>query len=427
MGRATRRAAACAAVGLLAAGLQTVTAHAAAQNRIDLTVLLVDDGGPATAAIAAELTSEGTPYTTVKLSDPNRPTINAAFLSDTLNGAPRAKFEGVVLPNDNPFGTGSAEMTALATYEATFGIRQIDAYTYAQPSVGLNWAQNPGYIDTLDGTQGGVTAAGTAGPFGYLEGERPLRGQRPQRQRTYRHVATPLTTLPAGSTFTPLVDAPIPGTSSRGSPGGRVRPRQPQGTGRHLRLQPVPAAVPAAGARHGGLGHAGSSPRVRPELLRGPRRRPLPVGRSLEQHPQAHPGRRHLPAQHQPGPEPDPDHPLRRRHPGGVGEGQQLHRRLPVQRWRQCGLGVGEQHDDRPAADEVPGRPVVVPVHQPHVGPPVPRVPAGRHRRALEVPDRRQRQRRLGQRSDHPERDPAEHHLGPAAGPEDQPDRAADR
>ncbi|WP_035799709.1 hypothetical protein [Kitasatospora mediocidica] len=217
MGRATRRAAACAAAGLLAAGLQTVTAHAAAQNRIDLTVLVVDDGGPATAAIAAELTSEGTPYTTVKLSDPNRPTINAAFLSDTVNGAPRAKFEGVVLPNDNPFGTGSAEMTALATYEATFGIRQIDAYTYAQPSVGLNWAQNPGYIGTLDGTQGGVTAAGTAGPFGYLKGNVPFEDNDPNVSESYGYLATPLTTLPAGSSFTPLVDAPIPGSTSRGS------------------------------------------------------------------------------------------------------------------------------------------------------------------------------------------------------------------
>lgn len=217
MGRATRRAAACAVAGLLTAGLQTTAAHAAVQNRIDLTVLLVDDGGPATAAIAAELTSEGTPYTTVKLSDPNRPTINAAFLSDTLNGAPRAKFEGVVLPNDNPFGTGSAEMTALATYEATFGIRQIDAYTYARPDVGLNWAQNPGYIGSLDGTQGAVTAAGTAGPFGYLSGSVPFEQPNPAISTSYGYLATPLTTLPAGASFTPLVDAPIPGTTSRGS------------------------------------------------------------------------------------------------------------------------------------------------------------------------------------------------------------------
>ncbi|MFI9269732.1 hypothetical protein ACIGXM_03250 [Kitasatospora sp. NPDC052896] len=217
MGRATRRAAACAAAGLLAAGLQTATAHAATQNRIDLTVLVVDDGGPATAAITAELQSEGTPYTVVKLSDPKRPTINAAFLSDTVNGTPRAKFQGVVLPNENPFGTGSAEMSALASYEAQFGIRQIDAYTYAQPDVGLNYAQNPGYIGTLDGMQGGVTSAGLSGPFNYLKGNVPFENIDPNVSESYGYLATPLGNLPAGSSFTPLVDMPIPGTSSRGS------------------------------------------------------------------------------------------------------------------------------------------------------------------------------------------------------------------
>lgn len=209
MGRATRRAAACAAAGLLAAGLQTTTAFAATQNRIDLTVLVVDDGGPATAAITAELASEGTPYTVLKLSDPNRPTITPGFLSDTVNGSPRAKFQGVVLPNDNPFGTGSSEMTALAAYEATFGIRQIDAYTYARPEVGLNWAQNPGYMGSLDGTQGAVTTAGLAGPFGYLNGSVPFEQPDPGVSTSYGYLATPLATLPAGASFTPLVDAPI--------------------------------------------------------------------------------------------------------------------------------------------------------------------------------------------------------------------------
>lgn len=102
MGRATRRAAACAAAGLLAAGLQTSTAFAAVQNRIDLTVLVVDDGGPATAAITAELASEGTPYTVVKLSDPNRPTITSAFLSDTLNGAPGPSSRASCCPTRTP-------------------------------------------------------------------------------------------------------------------------------------------------------------------------------------------------------------------------------------------------------------------------------------------------------------------------------------
>ena len=47
-----------------------------------------------------------------------------------MGGRPRAKFQGVVAPNEIPFGAaGSPEQTALAAYEKTFGIRQVDAYT----------------------------------------------------------------------------------------------------------------------------------------------------------------------------------------------------------------------------------------------------------------------------------------------------------
>ncbi|MCX5211923.1 hypothetical protein OG689_22005 [Kitasatospora sp. NBC_00240] len=213
MGRATRRAAACAVAVLLAGGLQSSFANAATTTRIDLTVLVISDGGPATAAIAAELASQGTPYKIVNLNDANRPVIDAAFLSDTVNGQPRAKFQGVVLPNDNPFAAGSAEMTALAAFEAAFGIRQVDAYTYARPDVGLNWAQNPGYIGSLDGAQGQVTTTGLAGPFGYLKGSVPFEDNDPNIGESYGYLATPL----AGADFKPLVEAPIPGTTERGS------------------------------------------------------------------------------------------------------------------------------------------------------------------------------------------------------------------
>ncbi|MEV6974982.1 hypothetical protein [Kitasatospora sp. NPDC093806] len=218
MGRATRRVAACAAAVLLAGGLQSSLAQAAGTTpRIDLTVLVISDGGPATAAIAAELKSQGTPYKLVDLNDANRPVIDAAFLSDTLNGQPRGKYQGIVLPNDNPFAAGSAEMTAIAAYEAAFNVRQVDAYTYARPEVGLNWAVNPGYMGTLDGFQGQVSTAGLAGPFGYLKGAVPFEDNDPNVSESYGYLATPLATLPAGSSFTPLVEVPIPGSTAKGS------------------------------------------------------------------------------------------------------------------------------------------------------------------------------------------------------------------
>lgn len=224
MGRTTRLATACSAAAMLtltgsAAGLNPAAAATAATTattpRIDLRVLVLDDGGPATQAIAAELDSAGTPYTTVDLNSATRPQITAAYLSDTVSGRPRAKFQAVVLPNDNPFGAGSAEMAALAAYETAFGIPQVDAYTYARPEVGLNYAQDPGYIGSLDGVTAAVTAA--AGPFGYLKGNVPFEDNSPTVSESYGYLATPLATQAAGATFTSYVDAPIQGTSARGS------------------------------------------------------------------------------------------------------------------------------------------------------------------------------------------------------------------
>ncbi|MEY9965727.1 hypothetical protein ABIA33_003777 [Streptacidiphilus sp. MAP12-16] len=218
MGRTTRWAAAFTAAGLLAAIAPAVGAHAAtAAQRIDLRVLVVDDGGPATAAIMNEMDISGTPYTVVKLSDVNRPTINAAFLSGTSsNGQAEAKYQAVVLPNNAPFAAGSAEMAAITGYEQTFGIRQVDAYTYAQPGVGLNYAANPGYIGSLDGMTGTVTAAGLAGSFDYLKGSVPFEDNDPNVIESYGYLATPLAVQAAGASFTPLVTAPIPGGSAQG-------------------------------------------------------------------------------------------------------------------------------------------------------------------------------------------------------------------
>ncbi|WP_406091253.1 hypothetical protein [Kitasatospora purpeofusca] len=183
-------------------------------TRIDLVVLVVDDDGPAVAALTAELTGQGTPFRRVRLADPARPTIDAAFLSDTVDGRPRAKYQAVILSNENPFGAGSAEMAALAAFETSFGIRQTDASTTARPAVGLG---QPAYTGSLAGLQAGVTAAGLAGPFGYLRGSVPFDADTPAAPAGSGQLANPLGTLPAGASFTTLVDAPVPGGGGRGS------------------------------------------------------------------------------------------------------------------------------------------------------------------------------------------------------------------
>lgn len=209
-------------VGALIAslGLPAGAAHADTTTpRIDLRVLIVSDGGPATDAIAAELTAAGTPYTEVDLRRSGRPVIDADFLADTVGGLPRARFQAVVLPNDNPFAADSAEMAALAAYEQTYAIPQVDAYTYARPEAGLQYPVFGGYSGSLDGVQAQVTTAGKAGPFGYLDGSVPFEDNSPDVGESYAYLSTPA----AGADFTPYVDAPIPGQSTRGSLVGEYR------------------------------------------------------------------------------------------------------------------------------------------------------------------------------------------------------------
>ncbi|MFJ4621018.1 hypothetical protein [Streptomyces sp. NPDC088812] len=220
MKRTIRTAVLTAGVLIAALGLPAGTAHAdTTAPRVDLRVLVVSDGGPSTAAIAAELDAAGTPYTEIDLTRSDRTVIDAGFLADTVDGRPRARFQAVVLPNDNPFAAGSTEMTALADYERTYAVPQVDAYTYARPEAGLQYPVYGGYSGSLDGTEASVTAAGQAGPFGYLDGAVPFEDNDPAVGESYAYLSTPAT----GADFTSYVDAPIPGGTTRGSLVGEYR------------------------------------------------------------------------------------------------------------------------------------------------------------------------------------------------------------
>jgi hypothetical protein len=181
-------------------------AQAASGVRVDLKVLLVDDGGGMVSALADTLTLEGVPHTTLSLSDAARPAITAGYLSS----GSEAYYQAVVLPNETGGSLSAAELTALHSYESTFGIRQVDASTWAQPAIGLNWSS---YVGSTDGMTATVTDAGKAGGWGYLSGNVPVSAG------SYAFLATPLpaASLPAGASFTPLVTVPIPGTAEAGT------------------------------------------------------------------------------------------------------------------------------------------------------------------------------------------------------------------
>ncbi|KFG71968.1 hypothetical protein [Streptomyces mutabilis] len=220
MKRTIRTTALVAGALIASLGLPAGPVHAdAPPPRIDLRVLVVSDGGPATDAIAAELETAGTPYTEVDLRDAGRPVIDAGFLADTVDGRPRARYQAVVLPNDNPFPAGSAEMTALADYERTYAIPQVDAYTYARPEVGLQPAVGTGYAGGVDGVRAEVTQAGLVGPFGYLDGAVPFEDNSPTVDESYAYLSTPA----PGADFVPYVQAAIPGRATKGSLVGEYR------------------------------------------------------------------------------------------------------------------------------------------------------------------------------------------------------------
>ncbi|GGT51297.1 hypothetical protein GCM10010271_64280 [Streptomyces kurssanovii] len=205
---------------IAALGVPTTAAHAdAPAPRIDLRVLIVSDGGPSTDAIAAELEAAGTPYTDIDLARADRPVIDADYLADTVDGRERARFQAVVLPNDNPFPANSPEMAALVAYERAYDIPQVDAYTYARPEAGLQYPVYGGYSGSVDGARAEVTAAGRSGPFGYLEGPVPFEDNSPTVGESYAYLSTPV----AGADFTPYIEAPIPGTARRGSLVGEYR------------------------------------------------------------------------------------------------------------------------------------------------------------------------------------------------------------
>ncbi|MCP2257889.1 hypothetical protein LX15_001575 [Streptoalloteichus tenebrarius] len=199
-----------AALALVAALLGAPPA-VAADPRIDLRVLLVTDGQASVEAIRRALQTEGVPTTVVELSDRSRPTITPEFLADQVDGVDRAKFQAVVLPNASAPDLGEAERVALADYERRFGVRELAAFSWPEPGVGL---QGPRYAGALDGVTATVA---TGGPFRYLRGAVQFEDVAPGVAESYGYLAQPLPDDPAvGRRFEPLLTAPIPGTSDRG-------------------------------------------------------------------------------------------------------------------------------------------------------------------------------------------------------------------
>jgi hypothetical protein len=175
--------------GALVLPIQITAASAATPPQLALNVLLIGSGpsDPMTAAWVAALTGEGVAYTlaTVAGTTYGSETVTLPTLSTGTDG----NFNAVVFA-DSPFELAGGVPAALATYESTFGVRQIDGYSYPSPLLGQTDVTGA----DISGTTGTLTTAGLADFPG-------LSGTIPFDTGTFGYGAT------AGSstTFTPLI------------------------------------------------------------------------------------------------------------------------------------------------------------------------------------------------------------------------------
>ena len=171
-GRATAWLAAClvtvlSASGLAATGVTASAASAATAPTLNLKILLIGGGSAdvTTAAWEAALKSEGVAYTEVTATgtSPSQ-TVTLPALSSGTTG----NYNGVVIA-DSPTGFAPGALSALDTYESTFGVRQVDGYMYPSPALGVTEVTG----GPLDGTTGTLTSAGLAA-FPQLKGPVPF-------------------------------------------------------------------------------------------------------------------------------------------------------------------------------------------------------------------------------------------------------------
>lgn len=203
--RARRAVAAVAAAATLGAPLLAAApASAAPSPRVLLRVLVVSDGSPWTEALANQLDRTGVPYTRVSPGDAGRPTVDASFL--VRDGA--AQFQAVVLPNTSGGGLSAAEMSALAAYEATYGVREVDGY---------NWPGAAGLVTSfagsLDGAAATVTPEAKAAGFGYLRGALTIDDVDPGVSEVFGYLASPPATPGPDESYTPFLQV-TQGTST---------------------------------------------------------------------------------------------------------------------------------------------------------------------------------------------------------------------
>ncbi|MBI3256839.1 MAG: hypothetical protein HYZ59_03535, partial [Actinobacteria bacterium] len=200
-GRLVAAMSACASLSAVLVAVPAQVQAATATLSMDMRVLVLSANGhePAIEAWKAELTAEGVPFDTVVTS--TAPPIDATLLT---SGENHGRYQAVVVANPELISCDAdpcastvttEELTTLKSFETKFGVRQVDAYTYPTPAVGLNY---PSAAGDMHGVVASLSTSGAAA-FPYLVGPVPI-------EHSYGYLATP---APGpGATFDPLVIAP---------------------------------------------------------------------------------------------------------------------------------------------------------------------------------------------------------------------------
>ncbi|MFV0408083.1 MAG: hypothetical protein ACK5LN_14900 [Propioniciclava sp.] len=182
---------------------------------IELNVLVLDDGSPMVAALADRLTREGVPITRMDLKDANRPELTEDYLLTVSATTARAHVSGIVGPDEALTVLTADERATLDRFAKAFGIRQVAAYTWPNPGLGLEDPKQSGYVGPVDGMRAMVTPYGAENGFAFLT-QVTLDDAKVDVSESYGYLSRPLTPTPELE-FQPMLTAPIPGTQEEGA------------------------------------------------------------------------------------------------------------------------------------------------------------------------------------------------------------------
>ncbi|MBX3314171.1 MAG: hypothetical protein KF906_07605 [Actinobacteria bacterium] len=174
--------------------------------RIDLRVLVLDDGSVNVEMLLAELDLEGVPHDVIDLTDGGRSPITPALLADDTaeGGKGHAFYQGVILPTHAPTELTATEMSNIEAFQRHYGIRRLAAFAWPGPESGAQWpATGPLYAGSLDGS-----TAHTAASIPWLDGPIPIDGG------SWGALAVPQQ-VDGKNVFESIITVPVPGSGQQ--------------------------------------------------------------------------------------------------------------------------------------------------------------------------------------------------------------------